>query len=237
MGVGAAAELTGLVTDGVIAGGDVVTGAHLVDRGTDRFPVLPVLAEILPGGGLARGRTVACTGDAAVSAALALCARTSQSGSWLALVGVPWIGVEAARELGVSLERTVSVHVDRGEIGQWAERVAAAVDGFDLVLTRIPERAGDRVLRRIGQRLTSRGGVLIDVVPRVRAGHPRHADLVLGASARGWQGIDRGSGHVRSRWVTLEVSGRRAARAASVRCCLPAPGGALIGLVREIEPV
>ena len=65
---------------------------------------------MLPDAGLVRGRVVGCTGPAAMSLALALAARATVTGSWLAAVGVPMLGVEAVAELGVPLSRLV---VDR----------------------------------------------------------------------------------------------------------------------------
>ena len=46
---------------------------------------------------------------AATSLALALAVEATAAGAWLAVVDVPWLGVEAAAELGVPLERLVRV--------------------------------------------------------------------------------------------------------------------------------
>ena len=71
--------------------------------------VPPALAAILPQGGLQRGSTVATGGVAATSLALALAAPTTAAGAWLAAVGLPHLGLLAAAELGVALERTLLV--------------------------------------------------------------------------------------------------------------------------------
>ena len=73
------------------------------------LPVADPLVPLLPDGALARGRAVACRGIAATSLALALAAEATAAGAWLAVVDVPWLGVEAAAELGVPLERLVRV--------------------------------------------------------------------------------------------------------------------------------
>jgi hypothetical protein len=218
-----------------VENGQVAVGVAAADRGR-LLPVGPELAGVLPEGGLVRGRVMACTGGAAVSAALALVAEATRSGSWLAVVGLPWMGVDAARESGVAIERIVRIDVephphDDGRNGrettatQWAERVAAAADGFELVLTRVPARVPDRLLRQVRQRLQARGGVLIDV----RSGAPLStsaplsaslgsgADLVVEATVASWSGIGHGSGHLRGREIDVVVSGRRSPRPSRVR--------------------
>ncbi len=107
------------------------------------LPVADPLQPLLPEGALARGRTVSCRGVAATSLAVALAAEATIAGAWLAVVDVPWLGVEAVAELGVPLERLV--RVDPGETtgsfgGAWADLVAAVLDGFELVVTRVPRR-------------------------------------------------------------------------------------------------
>ena len=92
--------------------------------------------------------------------------------------GTPTVGLEAASEFGVPLARVVLVDVD-GNSSVWAERVAAAADGFDLIVT-CPPVGAERVVRRVRQRLQARGVVLVAVSavhpePGVR---PRaHVDL------------------------------------------------------------
>src|SRR5439155_941436 len=87
------------------------------ELGAERvLPVLPELRELLPGGGLRRGSTVAVGARfdragrpvwsaGATSLLLALIAAASRAGSWCAVVGVPALGVAAADELGVALDR------------------------------------------------------------------------------------------------------------------------------------
>src|SRR3954469_25369426 len=91
------------------AGGADEFGVHRV------LPVLPELSGLLPSRGLRRGSTVAvATGQSApasggTSLLLALLAAASRSGSWCAVVGVPALGVLAAAESGVVLDRLVLV--------------------------------------------------------------------------------------------------------------------------------
>ena len=112
------------------------------------------LTGLLADSGLVRGRIVGCTGTAATSLALALAARATRAGSWLAVVGLPDLGLDAARELGVALDRLVSVEADPRRPAVWAERVAAVADGFELILTCFP--AGRHPARRVGRSARSR---------------------------------------------------------------------------------
>src|SRR6478735_5093347 len=107
-----------------------LTGVLAHDR---TLPVVAPLAPLLPDGALTRGRTFACSGVAATSLSLSLAVEAVTAGGWLAVVDLPWVGIEAAAELGVALERLVRV-----DGGSWAETVAALVDGFapvDVMLT------------------------------------------------------------------------------------------------------
>jgi hypothetical protein len=175
-------------------------------------PLTPVLA------GLAPGQVIACRGPAATTLALSLVAGASAAGSWLAIVGVPTVGLAAAAELGVALERVVRVEADPGRPTEWAERVAAAVDGVDLVITRLP--AAERLVRAVHQRVRQRGAVLVAIdVSRAGSGADRH-DLVLDADV-GWEGLGLGHGHLRRRHLVARVSGRRAPRPRTTELCLP----------------
>ena len=110
------------------------------------LPVADPLIPLLPDGALPRGRAVACGGIAATSLAVALAAEATVAGAWLAVVDVPWLGVEAVAELGVPLERLVRVDPGRADRhdGSWADLVAAVLDGFEVVITRVPQRVERR---------------------------------------------------------------------------------------------
>lgn len=192
----------------------VATAATLLSASDRHLPVVEVLAPVVPG--LVPGRVIACRGPAATSLALSLVAGASAAGSWLAIVGVPTVGLAAAAELGVALERVVRVDADLSRPAEWAERVAAAVDGVDLVITRLPP--SERFVRAVRQRVQQRGAVLVTVGdPDPRA--DRH-DMVLDADVR-WEGLGLGHGHLRRRHLVARVSGRRAPRPRAVELCLP----------------
>ena len=97
------------------------------------------------------GATFACSGVAATSLSLSLAVEAVTAGGWLAVVDLPWVGIEAAAELGVALERLVRV-----DGGSWAETVAALVDGFELVVTRPPARTSAATVRKVQTRVQAR---------------------------------------------------------------------------------
>jgi len=185
------------------------TLATLPDPRSAALPVDTLLRDVLPDG-LVRGRTVACSGDAAVSLGLHLVAAATQAGSWLALFDDGHVGLLAAHERGVALQRTVLVSPPR-DPGSWSSALATAVDGFAVVAAFPPRGASPSDLRRVQTRVQARGAVLVLVDPRRRVS-TSYADVVLVTRTRAWHGIDQGSGHLESRDVEVDVSGRRTAR-------------------------
>src|SRR5262245_45937501 len=185
------------------------------------LPVLEPLAPLLPDGGLVRGKAVSSGGPASTSLALALAVQATATGSWLAVVDVPTFGLEAADEFGIPLERVVRVDPpNRNAVGQtWAELVAATLDGFEVVITRVPPRLNPGLARRVQSRLKVRGAVLIAIG---QPGQPAHgsgrcpdghgsvsADIELVAADPEWEGVADGSGYLRGRRVVVTASGRR----------------------------
>jgi hypothetical protein len=188
-----------------------------------RLPVLPALEGLVPGGGLRRGTTVS-VGSAvggATSLALALVAEASQRGSWVAGVGLPSLGLVAADELGVALERLVLVAAP--ERDAWGGVVAALVDGFDLVVLhagRTGVRPADA--RRLVARARERGAVLL----QLGSGWAEAADVQLEVTRARWEGIDDGHGRLLARKVRVVGGGRgEAAQPRRLDLWLPDEGG------------
>ena len=183
--------------------------------------------SVIPDAGLQRGRIVGCAGPAAMSLALALASRVVVVGSWLAVVGVPMLGVEAAAEFGMPLSRLVMVDAPGGP-AVWAERVAAAADGFDIVMT-CPPAGAERMVRKVRTRLQARGVVLIAVglaAPGVSC------DLELTTTSLEWCGLGQGSGHLIARRATVRAGGRRMPHPLERDLWLPGHDGriALVGV-------
>ncbi len=162
-----------------------------------------------------------CSGDAGLSLALSLCSLATQQGSWLGVVGVDHLGLLAAVEHGVALERTVLVHPPKTS-REWSITVAAAIEGLDLLIVAVPERLSVNDARRVQTRLQSRRAVMIivenTVLSQSRSMHSSNesqqflADVVLDTKTKSWSGVDRGAGYLQHRDVRIRVSGRRVAR-------------------------
>jgi hypothetical protein len=184
------------------------------------LPVSPALAPVLPDG-LRRGSTVAVSGS--VSLLLAVLGAASTDGSWCALVGMPPISAEAARDVGVELSRLPLVPCPGS---RWVEVVGALLDAMDVVVARAPARLADGDIRRLAARTRSRGTVFIPFL----TGGVRWpgADVRLHADIGSWSGIGEGYGRLRQRQVTITAEGRgSAARTRSTAIWLPTPSGGI----------
>lgn len=192
------------------------------------LPVLAALAPLLPDGGVRRGGVTAVEGAGCTSLALAFTAAASATGSWVAGVGLGSLGLAAAADLGVALERLVLVADPAADVR--AEVLATLVDSFDIVVVGDgghPVRTTG-VHRRLQARTRERGGVVVAVGGT--AGF--EPDLRLRVTATGWDGLEPGAGHLRARRVVVEASGRRSAvRPRRVELWLPAADGC----VRPVE--
>jgi hypothetical protein len=189
-------------------------------------PVHEALTTVLPHG-LVQGSTVGCTGDAATSVALLVVAEATRRGAWVGIAGLGGLGIQAAVEAGVDVERVVAVrrHPDRLrdrllDDGTWGQILAAMIDGFDVVLLgpQVQVRAG--TARRVQARAQPRGTVI------VLAGEVSGftCDLQMRADAV-WEGLGDGHGHLRARRVGVEVHGRRVPRPRSDELWFPALDG------------
>ncbi len=164
------------------------------------LPVLPCLSGLVPGGALQRGSTVAVEGS--TSLAMALMAGSSASGSWCAAVGLPSLGLVAAAELGVALERLALVR-EPGE--SWPSVVAALLDAMDVVVVRPPGPVRGSHVRRLAARARERGAVLVPM------GSWEGADVCLRVTRSEWHGLGAGHGYLRSRRSEVTARGRGAA--------------------------
>jgi len=159
--------------------------------------VSEALRPLLPDGGLRRGSTIAVSRS--TSLVLSLVAEATAAGSWAAFVGMPWVGVVAAAESGIDLERVA--FVPRPSRERWADVAAALVDGVDIVVV---HGRGDR---RLASRIRERGTVLIVAGPDQET----HADVHLDVVERHWRGVGQGHGHLEECEVVITTTGRGAA--------------------------
>lgn len=184
------------------------------------LPVSEPFTELFVEGGLVRGRTLSCRGPAATSAALALIAPAIAAGAWLAVIDLPTIGLDAASELGVPLERIVAIDTSATSHGtsKWVDVVAAAADGFDVLLVRVPDDLPSGVVRKLAVRLRQREVVTVVL------GDPGVLDCdgTLSTEAPHWSGLGDGHGHLQARQVVVAASGRRLPGQRQCRLATPA---------------
>ncbi len=197
-----------------------------------RLPVLAALQPLLPERGLRRGSVVAVEGSS--SLALALAAAASASGSWCGAVGRPALGLVAAAELGIVLERFPLVPAPDPSAtgpGGWAWVVATLLDALDVVLAWPPSGSGSGSgsvrpadARRLAARARERGSVLVVAA----GGWPEAADIRLAVVRSEWVGPGPGHGRLRARRVEVVGGGRGAAsRERRALLWLPDPMGAV----------
>lgn len=187
------------------------------------LPVPEAFAGLIPLGGLQRGSTVVTSGSAATSLALALAGPTTVSGAWCAVVGLAHLGLLAAAELGVALERTLLVADPEPQ--EWASTVAALLDAVDVVLVQPSQRITPTTQRRLVARARDRGSVLVQAGGSATVWAER-PDLTVAAGASRWEGLGVGHGRLRARRVEVEVTGRRGAvRPRQAELWLPGPDG------------
>ncbi len=184
------------------------------------LPVLPALAGLVPDG-LRRGSSLGVSGPGARSLAMALMAGATSAGSWAAVVGDPDLGLVAAGEVGVALERLALVSPP--EPSAWGDVVGTLVGSLDLVVVAPHHRVGAETVRRLMARVRERGSVLI----RIGDGPwPDHFDLTLTVVDGSWEGHGSGHGRLRLRRAEVVATGRRAAaRERRVVMMLPSPDG------------
>ncbi|WP_330272423.1 hypothetical protein OG205_36640 [Lentzea sp. NBC_00516] len=183
LGVNPASELTSTTTD------------HTTGR---VLPVRGELAGLLPWGGLRRGSTVSVGGS--TSLLLALLAGATADGCWAAVVGLPQVGVLAAAELGVAVQRLALVPRPGSDPGPV---IAALLDGIDLVAVACP--LPPSLARRLTARARQRRSVLIAYGPWPSA------DVELTAESVSWNPLRDGAETLRRQEITVRSGGRGSA--------------------------
>ncbi|WP_427894095.1 hypothetical protein ACQHIV_13170 [Kribbella sp. GL6] len=186
------------------------------------LPTHPAVRELLAGAGLRGGSAYSVRGSAAL--VMALMAGPSADGAWCGVVGVPSFGAEAARGLGVDLERLVLVP-DPGR--EWLSVVAALVDALTVVVVRPPGEVTPGEASRLAARLRTRGAMLIAY------GSWPGSEARFEIESSTWTGLGEGEGLLTARQATVAVTGRRAAvHARKHTLWLPATDGE----IRSVEP-
>lgn len=210
------------------------------------LPVAAPFDQLLPDEGLVRGRVVSCRGLADTSLAFGLIREALVAGAWAAVIDVATFGADAASEFGIPLERIVRVEsgaaeAERsagvGSVASWIDVMGAAVDGFDVVVTRVPaELRGDRrppAVRKLATRVQQKGAVVV-VLGEAAA---LRSDLVFSTQRTEWGGVSSGAGHLRSRIIDVVAGGRRLPVSRTVSLFVDAVSGRVdCSLAAERDP-
>jgi hypothetical protein len=112
------------------------------------------------------------------------------------------------------------VRVDvSGDVHRWADVVAAAADGFELLIVRVPSDVTPTTMRKVANRVRQRGAVIIAL------GDPGNlvCDMELRVDTAVWDGVADGAGHLQQRRITVRASGRRMPGRCRREVVLPAP--------------
>jgi hypothetical protein len=206
-----------------------------VDPGAGVLPVASALSGLLPAGGLRRGSTVAVAdGPGSTSLLLALLATASAAGAWVGVVGRPQLGLVAAAEAGVRLDRLALVPHPGTDL---LAVTSALLDGLDVVAVAGAAQAGVRAAdrQRLAARARQRGAVLLPL------GQWPGADTELTCTDPHWLGLGAGAdggGRLRARRVEVQAHGRGIAlQGHCTRLLLPGPDGAVAELEEPPEAV
>lgn len=173
------------------------------------------LAAILDGGPLPAGAVSVVAGS--TSLLLALLAHSQGSSQWVAVTGMPDLGLLAADDAGLALDRAALVpHVPRDA----ATVVAALLDGFSYVVAGPELALAPAERRRLLARARERGSALVTTQPWEQAA------IRLEVTAHRWSGVERGAQYLRR----CELDVQRTLRGATDRwqVTVPMPGGLLV---------
>ena len=175
------------------------------------LPAGELLGDLLPFGGLQRGTTTVVGPSPApgsTTLALELLAGVSAAGHWCAAVGLANLGLVAAAERGIALERLLVVPSPGGP-GRWQQMLAALFDGLEAVLFAPagPVRPSDA--RTLSARTRERASALVVLDRHGYWSEP--ADLRCRVASSAWTGLEEGYGLLSGRSLEIEVSGRGAA--------------------------
>jgi hypothetical protein len=153
--------------------------------------------ESLPGlSGVIQLRTGEAYAVDSPSLATALAAGPSQAGEWIAFVGIPDIGLEAAAHFGIDLERTVVVPRP-GEF--WLSVTASLLDVATVVVLKPPVPVSAQQAERLKARIRMKDAAL------VCWGEWPRSDATLTITESSWLGLGRGHGRLAARRVVVSV--------------------------------
>lgn len=188
------------------------------------------LATALPHG-LPRGSVTQVTGSAAL--VLTLLAHAGRSHTdlgaepWLAVVGCPSLGMVAAAQMGVPLDRLILVP---DAAAQAPAVLAALIDGVDLVVVgKAALLEADR--RRLAARARDRGTAIVATTPWPGA------RTVLHVAGTRWRGLGSGTGRLTHCEAIVDSKDRSGATLLRARVDLMSPINELREAAAQTAPI
>lgn len=202
-----------------------------VTLAAEQLLAVPEAFQLLfAGGGLPRGSSVGFAGAGSWSVAMALAASALGVGGWLAVLGVEELGLVAAAELGVRLDRVLVVSsVASAQLGLVA---ATLMEAVEVIALHPRSMVSTRDARRLTARARERGTVLF----HLDGGRhwPEALDLSVTVAPSRCFGIGEGHGHLQFRQLEVATTGRRAAsRQRRVSVLAGGPGGSTLERVGD----
>jgi hypothetical protein len=160
-------------------------------------PAVSRTLESLPGlSGVIQIRTGEAYAVDSPSLATALVAGPSQAGEWIAFIGIPDLGLEAAAQFGIDLERTVVVPRPGDH---WLSVTAGLLDVATVVVVKPPVLVTGQQAERLKSRLRMKDAAL------VCWGEWPRSDAILSITESSWLGLGRGHGRLTARRVVVSV--------------------------------
>ena len=164
------------------------------------YPVFPLssgLDSLFPHGGLRRGATYQI--DTSTSLLWALLATATTRGLWCAVVGMPDLGLAAAEDMGVNLDRLILIP---HPAEHWLSVVTALIEVVGIVAMGPLGAPSDRMMGTLLGRLRDREATLV-----VQSNWPR-TDGSISVSEHRWKGLSRGRGILHEHRVGVTVRSR-----------------------------
>lgn len=173
------------------------------------------LAAVLDGDALPAGAVSVVSGS--TSLLLALLAQSQGPADWVAVAGMPDLGLLAAADAGLDLQRVALVPRVTSDA---STVVAALLDGFAYVVAGPDLALTPAERRRLLARARERGAALVTTRPWEQAA------IRLEVTAHRWSGVERGDRYLRR----CELDVERTTRGSLDRwtLTLPMPGGLLV---------
>lgn len=174
------------------------------------LPVDAALQALLPEQGLQTGTVYSVSPSP--SLIFALMSAVSRRGSWIAAVGMPTLGLEAAAAFGIDLSRLILVP-SPGE--RWLAVVSALAEVVPLIAMSPGTTVRDQDAARLAARLRDRGCTLLSTTQWPQS------EGMISLKDPHWEGIGEGWGMLSDRAVTVTAQTRSSPHPQSLRVRLP----------------